>query len=533
MKIRFIAGVLVIALGLSGCGSDEAVEAIATPSTTTAATFEMSITAATTVATTKSETTMTIPTTTAHPTTTTEETTTTYPPEEIYAIDFPKEFSCEIWSQPPYLKVPNELYDIEISEEAEKLYNDYFAFAEEHVNNKYNPHEEYPPAYMDGRFQHYPAGQTVYGLVDIDTDGVPEIFTFYTMGAIGQCDIDFYDLYSKEILSEKTIYGFHRDGLTYFGKNDKGNVMICSGYLHSIHNGFIEIYEMLYEKNADLEKLTAGDSFISGFEMTYGYLNCIGVNVNGIGKSERETGTYTPATDFEAAYREFYDAINFDVYWICGDILYHGPEETEYKGKMAYEKYLEFTTEKNLTSRSALLKPYELDINEIAEIEKDNPDFINIRKELSALDDDILTKIEKAYIIARGISFCNIAYTGNFNSNLDEDSGVYYYGISYESYFDYLKSVFTEDMIDKLFADYKLFVDINGELCKVGIGDRGSDPLYDYGVYSIKSSDSEKTEITLTAYRSEGDIVYQPSFYDIVLVKVDGEWKVDKFEYWI
>jgi hypothetical protein len=87
-------------------------------------------------------------------------------------------------------------------------------------------------------------------------------------------------------------------------------------------------------------------------------------------------------------------------------------------------------------------------------------------------------------------------------------------------------------MIDKLFTDYKLFVDIDNELCKVGIGDRGSDPLYDYGVYNIKSIDSEKIEITLTAYRSDRDIVYQPSSYDIVLVKVDGEWKVNEFEYW-
>jgi hypothetical protein len=69
--------------------------------------------------------------------------------------------------------------------------------------------------------------------------------------------------------------------------------------------------------------------------MRYGYLNCIGYEINGVGKSERDTGSYIPRAEFEAVYREFYDAINFDVYWICGDILYHGAEETEYKGKMA------------------------------------------------------------------------------------------------------------------------------------------------------------------------------------------------------
>jgi uncharacterized protein YceK len=40
---------------------------------------------------------------------------------------------------------------------------------------------------------------------------------------------------------------------------------------------------------------------------------------------------------------EFVDIEDFDVYWLCGDILYHGAEETEYKGKIAHEKYLEYT----------------------------------------------------------------------------------------------------------------------------------------------------------------------------------------------
>jgi hypothetical protein len=163
------------------------------------------------------------------------------------------------------------------------------------------------------------------------------------MGNQGNVKIYFYDMYTKEPLTEKNIYGFCRDGATYFGKNEKGNLMMCSGYLHSVHEGIIEINEMIYDKTAEVEKLIPGDDFAAGFEMVYGYLNCIGYEVNDFGISERDTGSYVPRAEFESAYREFYDAIDFDVYWICGDILYHGAEETEYKGKMAYDKYLEFT----------------------------------------------------------------------------------------------------------------------------------------------------------------------------------------------
>jgi hypothetical protein len=77
MKGRFTAGVLAIALGLSGCGSNEAVDSIATSATTTAATFEMTTTAETTTIATET------PITTTAPTTTTAPETTTAPPEPI------------------------------------------------------------------------------------------------------------------------------------------------------------------------------------------------------------------------------------------------------------------------------------------------------------------------------------------------------------------------------------------------------------------------------------------------------------------
>jgi ABC-type phosphate transport system substrate-binding protein len=48
MKRRFITGILVIALGLSGCGTPESAEAVVTTATTAAATFEMSTVAETT-----------------------------------------------------------------------------------------------------------------------------------------------------------------------------------------------------------------------------------------------------------------------------------------------------------------------------------------------------------------------------------------------------------------------------------------------------------------------------------------------------
>jgi ABC-type glycerol-3-phosphate transport system substrate-binding protein len=69
MKGRLTAGILAIALGLSGCGSSESAEAIVTTAAPTAATFEMSTTAKAT-STPKTTTTTTTHTTTDSPVTT-------------------------------------------------------------------------------------------------------------------------------------------------------------------------------------------------------------------------------------------------------------------------------------------------------------------------------------------------------------------------------------------------------------------------------------------------------------------------------
>jgi hypothetical protein len=90
MKGRLIAGVLVIVLGLSGCGTPESAGITTTSVTTTAGTVEIAISAETTTktttATTKVATTTTAPeTTTAPPTETTTET--TEEPESLTFVD--------------------------------------------------------------------------------------------------------------------------------------------------------------------------------------------------------------------------------------------------------------------------------------------------------------------------------------------------------------------------------------------------------------------------------------------------------------
>jgi hypothetical protein len=302
MKKRIIACIIVFILGLAGCGNDEAVEAIATPTATAAATSAMS-TAEVTATTSTS-----IPTTTAAP-----ETITDY---SEMIIEFPKEFLTEKEDpQPPIYEIDAVYYNGELTGNALKLYEDLDNFSILYLKNNVEQYEKRNNIWLTGGQGH------AFGLIDIYGNGKPIVFVYSSRGDQGYCRIEFFDMYSDnplKPLTEEEAFGFCRDGLSYFGKNADGETVLCSGFMHSDWMAQIDFFK-LSENTAESEFSLVCDNYFSA-----SYDNIFSEN-------------------FNDQFREAYDAIDFDVYWLCGDILYHGAEETEYKGKKAYEKYLEFT----------------------------------------------------------------------------------------------------------------------------------------------------------------------------------------------
>jgi hypothetical protein len=352
---------------LTSCGAPETAEAIATPAATTAESFEMS-----TAATTAPPETTTTNTTTA-PSETTAEATTTYPSVEIYAVEFPIEFPEDYPKSENAKPLSDEDYQTEISPEAEKLYTDYLAFVDKQILD-YFGYEKY--LILNGCFSLLTSGQ-YYGLIDLNNDGKPEIFTYNTNGSVGNKEVNFYELYGEspfKAISDFYCPGFNIEGSTYFCKNDNGNIAMCSGYDHSESEGQIMIAELLYKSNTTGNTLEKGEEFGAVFNRSSCYY-CDGYYLNGVTYGVK--ADIVPAAEFESAYREIYDAIDFDVYWICGDILYHGAEETEYKGKMAYEKYLEFTTKQEYLAEKSNYDDTKILIDDINSDGTDDIIYIN------------------------------------------------------------------------------------------------------------------------------------------------------------
>jgi hypothetical protein len=322
---KIITAIAAIML-LASCGAPETAVETTTAATTAAATPTM---------TTASEITTASPTaTTAPPEATTDETSETLS-RELYEIERTPLIEINQYSQPPHVKIPEELYDVEISENAQELYDKERAFEK---NKLATIDSEF--RYQNGYYLNPNGYHEIFGLIDLDNDGEPEHFSFVTQMYQGFVDVIFYDGGETDPLKELSVFpGFCRDGVTYFGKNEDGNMTICSGYFHGHTDQMLYIGEMLYNKNAETKSLTEGQTFAAAFS-SEGVLHCSAYSLNG-----ERYGYYepVPAAEFEKVHSDIYDSLDFDVYWLCGDILYHGAEETEYKGKMAYEKYLEFT----------------------------------------------------------------------------------------------------------------------------------------------------------------------------------------------
>jgi hypothetical protein len=232
---------------LTSCGTPETTLDTTTPANTTASMFEVSTAAY--------NTTNTITTISTPPETTTMEI-----PPIIYGLSFPYEFSENYSFGNGTKHLTEKDYEAQVSPEAEKLFNDYLTFATDNNINAefYDP--EHPSYYENGCFYQYPSGRTYYGLVDINSDGVPEVFKFFTYGDRNSSIIYFYDFNTKKQLSDTDIYGFNLDeGATYFGKNKDGNLLICKGHQHSNYEGFIRIGELLIDQDA--EKLTYNETF--------------------------------------------------------------------------------------------------------------------------------------------------------------------------------------------------------------------------------------------------------------------------------
>jgi hypothetical protein len=268
-------------------------------------------------------------------------------------IEFPEEFSDNqtVWdnSRPVDKTVDPDKDDDRISEDARQLARDLDKFAKSYLENLYGDEiedgkapDEKDGCYLTNNTAHY------FGLADLDDDDKPEVFTYRTRGGQGYKEISFFDMYAEnplEPIIKTDVRGFCRDGPTYFAKNESGNVVMLTGYLHSVHMGQIDFYEFTKSDSGEIIADKYFSAEINSFDADE--LRVDRMFYNGEMKGDVWGYDDIKPSDFYAAFKQSLSGIIYEYYWIYNSTEYCGDEEDFYTGIYAYEKYLEVTTDEN------------------------------------------------------------------------------------------------------------------------------------------------------------------------------------------
>ncbi len=148
---------------------------------------------------------------------------------------------------------------------------------------------------------------------------------------------------------------------------------------------------------------------------------------------------------------------------------------------------------------------------------------------------------------ADGISISSRFPGSDFSSTFEKDGGLYTRtGCSYESYCDFLYSVFTKEKADE-FLSSETIINENGEVCYMDAA-RGSNICYKDGQFELISKTEDEIKFKYIAHYSYEGIMTEEEFNEmneggnesyswdeefiISIVNTDEGWRVDEFNLW-
>lgn len=203
------------------------------------------------------------------------------------------------------------------------------------------------------------------------------------------------------------------------------------------------------------------------------------------------------------------------------------------------------TTTAEVTKKSSedivISREYEFDLDKY--LERDTYNRYALRDELDFLNDEQYDTYIRALILIDNLENLDIPHTcdmstyyidengeiyGSFNCNEQNTGHTYYrYVSTYESFYAYLRTVFTQDAADRIVSD-KRFLKRGDELY-FKVGDGGGMVYFDDSEYDIIKGNDGETVFEYTAYRSiNGEEWTQKR--SVKLVNTDNGWRSEFFE---
>lgn len=214
-------------------------------------------------------------------------------------------------------------------------------------------------------------------------------------------------------------------------------------------------------------------------------------------------------------------------------------EQTTEQTSKSVETTTETTAAEEVSEDIAVSREYEFDLDKYLErayIEK-----YLLRDELDFLSDEQYDTYIRAWIFIDSIDYADesrVPDTSDVPTNWIDKSGEicaeytyssYRYVSTYQSFYEYLQSVFTQDAVDEIMSDER-FLNVDGELY-FAWGEAGGAIYYTDGKYElVEINDSEVIFEYNASHKYGGEIFFNTS-RTIKLINAGDGWRAELFDH--
>lgn len=217
-------------------------------------------------------------------------------------------------------------------------------------------------------------------------------------------------------------------------------------------------------------------------------------------------------------------------------------EQTTEQTSKSVETTTETTAAEEVSEDIAVSREYEFDLEKYL----DNHDQYLIRDELEFLSDEQYDTYIRAWIFIDNFEYFNIINTNKIKSHwLDDDGNVYenyftydetgaksilpyMYISTYQSFYEYLQSVFTRDAADEIMS-HSFFKTVGDELY-FAYGERGGPIDIQTGRYELKENNGSEIIFEYIVNHTHDGNEWTTS-HTIKLINTDDGWRSELFEY--
>ena len=200
------------------------------------------------------------------------------------------------------------------------------------------------------------------------------------------------------------------------------------------------------------------------------------------------------------------------------------------------------TAAEEVSADIAVSREYEFDLDKY--LERAYTENYLLRDELDFLSDEQYDTYIRALIMLDRLLYFDVPCTGDVSAYFIDENGEiseshttqelgkthiypYYYVSTYQSFYEYLQSVFTQEAIDEIMSN-DIFWTVDDELyCK--LGDRGGPIYFNGGEYNLIEKNDDEVIFEYIAHQANNGNEWTET-HSLKLVNTDNGWRSEFFE---